>query len=80
MFDDAAHFFPPVVLPRLLRNKDEISARRNTGHQRQPPAVPSHDLDDEGAGVRRSSGLDEIDGIADSGERRVAADGGVGPG
>lgn len=33
LLNNAAHFLPPVVLPRLLGNKDEICASSNTCHQ-----------------------------------------------
>lgn len=42
--------------------------------------MSSHDLDNESARVRRSCRLDVVDHFADTGEGRVAANGGIGAG
>ena len=61
----------------MLWQKDKVGSGTDTGHQGQPAAVPPHDLDDESSLVGKGSGIDKVDSLADSLQRRVAANGGV---
>lgn len=75
--DDGTHFLLPVVVSRPLRDEDKIGASGNASHQRQPAAMPAHDLNYKGPRVRRCGGLNVVNHLADAGQGRVAANGGI---
>ena len=70
-----AHLRLPVVgQRRSLRHEDVVGATADAGHEREPAAVTAHDLDDEGARVRRRGRVDAVDGLADPVQRCRCAD------
>ena len=57
-----------------------VHSEPDAGHEREPAAVPSHDLDDEGARVRGRRGGDAVDGLTDPMQRGRGANRQVGAG
>jgi hypothetical protein len=65
--ENAAHRSLPVLSRRrALRDEHVVGAGRNGGHEGEPTAVTTHDLDNERARVGRGGGRDGVDSFADA--------------
>jgi hypothetical protein len=76
--DNVAHLSLPVLGWRVLGEEDEVGAGGNTSHQGEPTTMSAHDLDNESTLVREGGSVNVIDSLADTLQRRVASNGGIG--
>ena len=74
----AAHVLLPAAGGRELGHQHVVAPSGDGGHEREVAAVPSHDLDDEGALVGGGGRGDVVDRLEDAMQGGVRADGHVG--
>lgn len=77
--DFGTHVIAPVLARwGTLGDEDKVGSSGDTGHQGEPTAVASHDLDNKRARVTGGSAGDRVDAFADTVETSDGADGDVG--
>src|SRR5580704_14240865 len=63
-----------------LGDQDDVGASGNSGFERDPACVPSHDFDHHDAMVRLSCGVDLVHGVSRGHERRIETESDLGGG
>jgi hypothetical protein len=78
VLENVAHLRRPIIgRRRLLGNEKEVGTGSNRSHECEPSTVATHDLDNERTRVRRGSGGDGVDGLADTVKSSNGTDGQV---